>query len=179
MMRISHAFILILFAAFTLGGCESSKQAQEEKKAPGQVSKEVVKVKAEEPPPPDALAKVGDRYVRLADYEKQLTKLSPKLAESEHGRKYVVNQTVENILIEKEAEARGLTKDPAVVAKIEDFARNLYRNSLLLSLPRARGRVHPAGPGTRESDSTRSGQRKGNQCDLQRTEGRAKFCGPG
>jgi peptidyl-prolyl cis-trans isomerase C len=134
MMKISQASILVLLAAFILGGCESSKQAQEEKKTSQQVSKEVVKGKAEEPPPPDALAKVGDRYVRLADYEKQLAKLSPKLAESEHGRKYVVNQTIENILIEKEAEARGLTKDPAIVAKIEDFARNLYRNSLLVSL---------------------------------------------
>ena len=133
-MRISQASMLILLAAFTIGGCESSKQTQEEKKASEQVSGEVVKAKAEEPPPPDALAKVGDRYVRLGDYEKQLAKLSPKLAESEHGRKYVVNQTIESILIEKEAEARGLTKDPAIVAKIEDFARNLYRNSLLLSL---------------------------------------------
>lgn len=133
-MRVSHASILILLAAFFLGACDSSKQASDEKKASEQVSKEVVKGKAEEPPPPDALAKVGDRYVRLADYEKQLAKLSPKLAESEHGRKYVVNQTIENILIEEEAEARGLTKDPAIVAKIEDFARNLYRNSLLQSL---------------------------------------------
>jgi peptidyl-prolyl cis-trans isomerase C len=134
MVRISQGCILILVAALTFGGCGSSKQAQEEKKASGQVAKGVVKVKAEEPPPPDALAKVGDRYVRLADYNKQLTKLSPKLAESEHGRKYVVNQAIENILVEKEAEDRGLTRDPATVAKIEDFARNLYRNSLLLSL---------------------------------------------
>jgi parvulin-like peptidyl-prolyl isomerase len=134
MMRISHVFILVLLAAFALGGCESSKQAPEEKTASGQISKEVVKAKADEPPPQDALAKVGDRYLRLADYEKLLAKLSPKLAESEHGRKYVVNQAIENLLIEKEAGARGLTKDPAIVAKIEDFARNLYRSSLLSSL---------------------------------------------
>jgi parvulin-like peptidyl-prolyl isomerase len=123
-----------LLAAFALGGCDASKQAQEPPKVAEQVSREDAKAKAEEPAPPDALAKVGDRYVRLADYEKQLAKLSPKLAESEHGRKYVVNQAIENILIEKEADARGLTKDAAIVAKIEDFARNLYRNSLLMSL---------------------------------------------
>ena len=133
-MRTSRAFLMILLAAFAFGGCDSSKQAQEPPKVAEQVSREVVKAKAEEPAPPDALAKVGDRYVRLEDYEKQLAKLSPKLAESEHGRKYVINQAIENILIEKEAEARGLTKDPAIAAKIEDFARNLYRNSLLLSL---------------------------------------------
>lgn len=133
-MRLCHASILIMLAALILGGCDSSKKGEEGKKASEQVSKEVVKVKAEEPVPQDALAKVGDRYVRLADYQKQLSKLSPKLAESEHGRKYVVNQTVENLLIQKEAEARGLTKDPAIEAKIEDFARNLYRNSLLQSL---------------------------------------------
>ena len=80
-MRIMHASILVLLAALMLGGCDSSKQTQEGNKASEQVSKEVIKRKAEEPPPPDALAKVGDRYVRLADYEKQLAKLSPKLAE--------------------------------------------------------------------------------------------------
>jgi peptidyl-prolyl cis-trans isomerase C len=134
MMRINRAFILVLLSAFTIWGCESTKQAPEEITLPGQVSKEVVKVKAEEPPPQDALAKVGDRYMRLADYEKQLAKLSPKLAESEHGRKYVINQFVENLLIEKEAEAKGLTRDPALAAKVEDFARNLYRSALLQSL---------------------------------------------
>lgn len=134
---MSTIFRLIVFAslaAFMLWGCDSSKKAHDEKKPPQQASGEVVKVAAGETPPPDALAKVGDRYVRLADYEKQLARLSPKLAESEHGRKYVINQYLENLLIEKEAEARGLTKDPAVVAKIEDFSRNLYRNSLLQSL---------------------------------------------
>ena len=45
-----------------------------------------------------------------------------------------MNQYIENILIEKEAEARGLTKDPAIAAKIEDYTRSLYRNSLLQSL---------------------------------------------
>lgn len=128
------ALILTALAVLALGGCDASKQDQTQPKVTEQVSKEIVKAKAEEPVPADALAKVGDRYVRLVDYEKQLGKLSPKLAESEHGRKYVVNQAVESILIEKEAEARGLTRDPAIVAKIEDFARNLYRNSLLLSL---------------------------------------------
>jgi parvulin-like peptidyl-prolyl isomerase len=134
MMKVSHAFILGLLAAFTFGGCDSSKQVQQQKREPEKASKEVVKVKAEEPPPFDALAKVGDRYVRVTDYEKELAKLSPKLAESKQGRKYVINQTIENILIAKEAEARGLTKDPAIAAKVEDFARNLYRNSLLQSL---------------------------------------------
>jgi peptidyl-prolyl cis-trans isomerase C len=133
-MKITHIFILALLAALAVGGCDSSKQVQQQKKEPEKTSREVVKVKAEEPPPPDALAKVGDRYLRVADYQKQLAKFSPKLAESENGRKYVINQAIENLLIEKEAEARGLTKDPAIAAKIEDFARNLYRNSLLQSL---------------------------------------------
>jgi len=137
-MKIGPASIMVLLAAFILGGCEASNQAPEEKTASGKVSREVVQMKAEEPPPQDALAKVGDRYVTLVDYEKQLAKLSPKLAESEHGRKFVVNQAVENLLIEKEAAARGLTKDPAIVAKIEDFARNLYRNSMLSSLKEGR-----------------------------------------
>jgi peptidyl-prolyl cis-trans isomerase C len=133
-MKISHALILALLAAFTFEGCNSSKQTQQQKRGTEKASKEVVKVKAEEPPPRDALAKVGDRYVRVGDYEKQLARLSTKLAESEPGRKYVVNRVIENILIEKEAEARGFTKDPAITEKIDDFARNLYRNRLLQSL---------------------------------------------
>ncbi len=130
-MKIKFLLLVLLVFVFALGSCESKK---EEQKAAPQVSKETPKPKPVEAAPSDALAKVGDRYIRVADYEKQLGKLSPKLAESEHGRKYVVNQYVENVLIEKEAEARGLTKNPAIAAKIEDFTRSLYRNSLLQAL---------------------------------------------
>jgi len=130
-MKIKLVLFLLLILVVALGSCESKK---DEQKAAPQASKETPKPKAVEAAPSDALAKVGDRYVRVADYEKQLVKLSPKLAESEHGRKYVVNQYIENILIEKEAETRGLTKDPALAAKIEDYTRSLYRNSLLQAL---------------------------------------------
>ena len=121
--------MLFLIFVFALGSCDSKKEP--EKPSP-QVSKETPK--PAEVVPADALAKVGDRYIRVADYEKQVLKLSPKLADTEHGRKYVVNQYVDFILIEKEAESRGLTKDPAIAAKIEDYTRSLYRNSLLQSL---------------------------------------------
>jgi len=130
-MKIKSLLLVLLMFVFVLGSCESKK---EEQKAAPQVSKETPKPKPVEAAPSDALAKVGDRYIRVADYEKQLGRLSPKLAESEHGRKYVVNQYVESVLIEKEAEARGLTKNPAITAKIEDFTRSLYRNSLLQTL---------------------------------------------
>lgn len=131
-MKIKSVFsvlLLLLIFVFAFASCDSKK---DEQKPAAQVSKEVPK--PAEAVPPDALAKVGNRYIRVADYEKQMMKLSPKLAESEHGRKYVVNQYVENILIEREAESRGLTKDPVIVAKIEDYTRSLYRNSLLQSL---------------------------------------------
>jgi len=130
-MKIKSLLLVLLMFVFVLGSCESKK---EEQKAAPQVSKETPKPKPVEAAPSDALAKVGDRYIRVADYEKQLGRLSPKLAESEHGRKYVVNQYVESVLIDKEAEARGLTKNPAIAAKIEDFTRSLYRNSLLQTL---------------------------------------------
>jgi peptidyl-prolyl cis-trans isomerase C len=130
-MKIKSILFLLLTLVFALGSCDSKKEAQ---KATSQVSKETPKSKPAEAVPLDALAKVGDRYIRLTDYEKQLVKLSPKLAESEQGRKYVVNQQIENILVQREAESRGLTKDPAMVAKIEDYTRSLYRNSLLQSL---------------------------------------------
>ena len=130
-MKIKWTLFLVLIFVFALGSCESKKE--EQKTAP-QVSKEAPEPKPVEAAPSDALAKVGDRFIRVADYEKLLVKLSPKLAESEHGRKYVVNQYIENILIEKEAEARGLTKDPALAAKIEDYTRSLYRNSILQTL---------------------------------------------
>jgi peptidyl-prolyl cis-trans isomerase C len=130
-MKIKPVLFVLLVFAFALGSCESKK---EEPKTPPQVSKETPKPKPAEATPSDALAKVGDRYVRVADYEKQLGRLSPKLAESEYGRKYVVNQYIDNVLIEKEAESRGLTKDPAIAAKIEDYTRSLYRNSLLQTL---------------------------------------------
>jgi len=46
----------------------------------------------------------------------------------------VINQYIENLLIQKEAESQGLTRDPAIVSKIEDYTRNLYRNTLLQSI---------------------------------------------
>jgi parvulin-like peptidyl-prolyl isomerase len=134
MLKFDLGILFALVAALGLWGCNASKETVEEKNSVEAVSREIVKRPALEIPPPDALAKVGNRYVRLADYEKQLAKVSPKLAESEHGRKYLINQFIENLIIEKEAEARGLTKDPAVVARIEDFALNLYRSALLQSL---------------------------------------------
>jgi parvulin-like peptidyl-prolyl isomerase len=130
-MKIKSILFVLLILVFALASCESKK---EEQKAAPQVSKEVPKPKPVEAVPADALARVGDRYVRVTDYEKQLVRLSPKLAETEHGRKYVVNQYVESLLIEKDAEARGLTKDPAIAAKIEDYTRSLYRNTLLQAL---------------------------------------------
>lgn len=139
MLRIGYGILITLIAALTLLGCDSPKKTGDKKRAPEQAAREVVKVVAVDAPRPgDALAKVGDRYLRVEDYEKQLATLSPKLAESEHGRKYVINQLVDNLVLEKEAEARGLTKDPVLVAKIEDFARNLYRNRLLQSLREGR-----------------------------------------
>lgn len=131
-MKIRSVFsvpILIFFLVFAFASCKSER---EEPKPEPPVGKEVPK--PAEAVPSDALAKVGNRYIRVADYEKQMIKLSPKLAESEHGRKYVVNQYVEDLLIESEAESRGLTKDPMIAAKIENYARSLYRNSLIQSL---------------------------------------------
>jgi hypothetical protein len=134
MSKFGRGTLLALAVALALWGCDASKETVEGKSRPEPISREIVKIAAREIPPPDALAKIGDRYVRLADYEKQLARLSPKLAESEHGRNYVINQFVENSLIEKEAETRGLTRDPTLMARIEDFTQNLYRNALLQSL---------------------------------------------
>jgi peptidyl-prolyl cis-trans isomerase C len=131
-MKIKPVLFVLLVFAIALGSCKSKKE--EPKASPPRVSQKTPEHKPAQVIPVDALAKVGDRYVRVSDYEKQLGRLSPKLADSEAGRKYVVNQYVENVLIEKEAESRGLTKDPAIAAKIEDYTRSLYRNSILQSL---------------------------------------------
>lgn len=122
-----------------LGACDSKKEQEK-------TGKDIVKSKPvdqvaggaistpEEKPPADALAKVGNKYIMAAEYDKQAAKFSPKLAETEHGRRYIVNQYVESILIEKESEERAWTKDPALRMKIEDYARSLYRETLLKSV---------------------------------------------
>jgi peptidyl-prolyl cis-trans isomerase C len=133
-MKIKWSVILLLGLALIFGACNSSKEEKKAAKEPAKTSEEVAKPKASEGPPADALAKVGDRYIKLADYEKQLLRFSPKLAETEPGRRYIVNQQVESMLIEKEAEARGWTKDPIMISKIEEFTRSLYRNTLLQTL---------------------------------------------
>jgi parvulin-like peptidyl-prolyl isomerase len=133
-MRIKWSITLLLGLVIVFGACNSSKEEKKAAKEPATPSREVAKPKASEGVPADALAKVGDRYIKLADYEKQLLRFSPKLAETEPGRRYIVNQQVENLLIEKEAEARGWTKDPIMISKIEEFTRSLYRNTLLQTL---------------------------------------------
>jgi peptidyl-prolyl cis-trans isomerase C len=133
-MKIKCSLILLLFSLSLLGACDSSKEEREVKKQPAPATPQISKTKLSEGTPPEALAKVADRYVTVADYERQMLKFSPKLAESEPGRKYVLNQYIEGILIEKEAEARGWKTDPAVRSKIEEYTRSLYRNTLLQSL---------------------------------------------
>jgi parvulin-like peptidyl-prolyl isomerase len=133
-MRIKWSVILLMSLVMVFGACNSSKQEKKAAKEPSEPSVEVAKPKPSGGAPADALAKVGDRYIRVADYEKELLRFSPKLAETEPGRRYIVNQQVENILLGKEAEARGWTKDPLMISKIEEFTRSLYRNTLFQSL---------------------------------------------
>jgi parvulin-like peptidyl-prolyl isomerase len=133
-MRIKWAVTPLLILVLIFGACNSSKKENKARKEPAKPSEEVAKPEASEGLPADALAKVGDSYIKLADFEKQLLRFSPKLAETEPGRKYIVNQQVESLLIEKEAEARGWTKDPIMISKIEEFTRSLYRNTLLQTL---------------------------------------------
>jgi peptidyl-prolyl cis-trans isomerase C len=133
-MRIRRSVILLMGLVLVFGACNSSKEEKKAATEPAKSLEEVAKSKPSEAGPGDALAKVGDKYIRVADYERQLLRFSPKLAETEPGRRYIVNQQVETALIEKEAEARGWTKDPRMTSKIEEFTRNLYRNTLIQSL---------------------------------------------
>jgi parvulin-like peptidyl-prolyl isomerase len=133
-MRIKWSVILLMGLVMVFSACNSSKQEKKASKEPEEPSAEVAKPKPSGGVPADALAKVGDRYIRVADFEKQLLRFSPKLADTEAGRRYIVNQQVENMLIENEAEARGWTKDPLMISKIEEFTRSLYRNTLFQSL---------------------------------------------
>jgi peptidyl-prolyl cis-trans isomerase C len=135
MLRNRRYVILVLMTAFLwLGGCESGKAPQEK----GPLPAKTVKATPPETAPPDALARVGDQYVTVADYEAQLSKLSPKLAETEQGRIFVIQQIVDSILLAKEAQERGVTKDPVLAARIEDFARSAYKDALLQKIRESR-----------------------------------------
>jgi peptidyl-prolyl cis-trans isomerase C len=138
MSNLGRGIPLALAVALGLWGCDAPRETGEDKRSPETLSREIVRIAVKQIPPPDALAKVGDRYVRLADYERHSAQLPPRLAESEQGRSFVMKQIIDNLLVEKEAEARGLTEDPVLVARIEDFARNLYKNALTDSLKGSR-----------------------------------------
>lgn len=128
-MSIKYTQILFFVMAMIFISCESSKEEKQIK-----VSVEVEKKKTAQSIPANALAKVGDRYIMVSDYKKQLTRFSPKLAESESGRRRIINECVQYILIEKGAESHGLTKDPVIVFQIESYASNLYRQTLYKKL---------------------------------------------
>ena len=133
-MKIRHLAGLTILATLIFVACDSSKQGPEEKASGIPIKEAVIKRPSDAPADPAALAKVADRYVLAADYERQLIKFPPNFTESEQGRKYVLNQLIDYLLIQKEAEAQGLSQDPAIVSKIEDYTRNLYRNALLQSI---------------------------------------------
>ena len=126
-MKIKTLAVAALVALFLLPSCVKEDKGKDKAHAP---EKEIKAAKSDAPPP-DALAKVGDTYITIADYENQLQKFPAKLAETDHGRKYVVTQHVENILIQKEAEAQGIVKDPVILAKIDDYAKRMYKEAIL------------------------------------------------
>jgi parvulin-like peptidyl-prolyl isomerase len=84
--------------------------------------------------PADALAKVGQTYITRADLAQLTARWPAKLAATPTGCKYILGQHIDGLLLENEARARGIAKDPAIIAKIEDYKRSLYKNSLMESL---------------------------------------------
>jgi len=129
-MKITFITILSLLLVMLLGACDSSNKERPAGRESINVPKVMKKKKPAQGIPADALAKVGDRYITVTDYKKHSTGFSPKLAESASGRRHILNQYVEGLLIEKEAESRGLTRAPDIAAKIEDYARALYKKNL-------------------------------------------------
>jgi len=118
MMSFKRMGVVLVCVTMVLCACGPSK---EEKQA----------LKTSEKPPNEALAKVGDRYVTVSEYQQLAKMFPPTYAESEGGRTHIINQVIERILLKKEAESRGLTRNPELLARIEEYALSLYRSNLL------------------------------------------------
>ncbi|GAB4289822.1 MAG: peptidyl-prolyl cis-trans isomerase [Myxococcota bacterium] len=128
MKKLLYLLVTSPLLGALLLACEPPKKTE---KAP----QKTVEEKGETPlAPPDALAKVGDIYISRNDLDLQLKKYPPQLSTTEHGRKYILNQLIDDLLIKKEAENRNLHKDPEIVRKIEDYAYRLYKEEIMANL---------------------------------------------
>jgi len=66
-MRKKWSVLLLMGLVMVFGACDSSKE-EKASKEPSKPSKEIAKPKPTEGAPPEALAKVGDRYIKVMDY---------------------------------------------------------------------------------------------------------------
>ena len=142
-MSLKRMSAVLVCVTMVLSACGPSKEEKQAAKAPEAAGKSAVAEK----PPNDALARVGDRYVTVAEFQQLAKMFPPTYAASEGGRTHIVNQVIERILLRKEAESRGWTRDPEMLARIDEYALSLYRSNLLQGIKSSQPPVSDKGRG--------------------------------
>ena len=84
-------------------------------------------------PPSNVVAKVGDRVITVEEVENRLKALPDSVRDQimkrDNLRTYVKNMLLKE-LYAREAERRGLDKDPAVRAQLDEARRNVLTNAI-------------------------------------------------
>lgn len=82
----------------------------------------------------DTLAVVGERAITTAMFQTEVDKLPAQhrqWTQTPQGRKYIIDNLVESMLIEDEARKRGVDRKPDVAQKIDNYRRQLLKDGLM------------------------------------------------
>jgi len=113
------------------------------KKAPEQTAK-VSKQTLTESEKHTVLAKVGDTVITLGDFEAELQAL-PEFTRSrlttKDAKKKQLDKMIDELLLMKEAEARGLDKDPDIQKKLESYRKRMITEKLYQAVAQAESPV--------------------------------------
>ncbi len=86
------------------------------------------------------LAKVGDRTITLADYAlvlDRMDRIERMRYQTPERRRALLDEIINSELLAKEAERRGLDRDPATIAYVDQLFRDEVRRRLRAEIPSA------------------------------------------
>lgn len=130
-LRVGWKVVVCLVAVAVSGcRCDREKEQQDDGPVSGDASGRVEPQTAAE----EALAVVDGVPVGVEDFLRHVADYPDRLKQSPRGREYLLRGMVDQILLEREAERRGLDRDPELVRKVESYRRNLLNDMLLKSI---------------------------------------------
>jgi peptidyl-prolyl cis-trans isomerase C len=125
--------LCILFVVILAWVACSQKKGTEDKPA----STSSNSTESAKPPAKDVLAEIDGTPITKGEFLEYIGPYPDRMKESVQGKEYVIQAMIDQVLLEGEAKKRGLDREPAYVAKVDAYRRNLLNNRLLESVNQA------------------------------------------